>query len=36
MENISYNDGVVTGVAYAEPVADLLPTTSKRKFKVGT
>ncbi len=34
--SFTIRDGVVTGVAYAEPVADLLPTSSKRKFKVGT
>lgn len=34
--SFTLRDGVLTGVSYAEPVADLLPMTSKRKFKVGT
>ncbi|NHB85475.1 histidine phosphatase family protein [Tessaracoccus sp. HDW20] len=34
--SFTLRDGVITGIDYAEPVADLLPTTSKRKFKVGT
>lgn len=34
--SFTVRDGVITGVDYSEPVADLLPVTSKRKFKVGT
>lgn len=34
--SFTFRDGVLTGVDYAEPVSDLLPATSKRKFKVGT
>jgi len=34
--SFTLRNGAITGVAYAEPVADLLPATSKRKFKVGT
>ena len=34
--SFSFRDNVLTGVSYAEPVADLLPLTTKRKFKVGT
>lgn len=34
--SFTFRDGALTGVDYAEPVADLLPATSRRKFKVGT
>ena len=34
--SFTVRSGRITGVSYAEPVADLLPSTSKRKFKVGT
>ncbi|SHJ27776.1 Broad specificity phosphatase PhoE [Tessaracoccus bendigoensis DSM 12906] len=34
--SFTIRDGLVTGVDYAEPVAELLPATTKRKFKVGT
>ncbi len=34
--SFTYRDGRVTAVDYAEPAVDLLPSTSHRKFKVGT
>lgn len=34
--SFTVRDGLITQVGYREPVADLLPSTSKRKFKVGT
>ncbi|AQP46210.1 histidine phosphatase family protein [Tessaracoccus aquimaris] len=34
--SFTVRDGAITSVSYAEPVADLLPATTKRKFKVGT
>ncbi len=34
--SFTYRQGRVTAIDYAEPAADLLPSTSRRKFKVGT